>query len=567
MTSDFSILYIEDDSLTQKIIVNVLGKHFSRIFVASDGIEGIKLYYEKKPDIVLSDISMPNLNGIEMTEEIKRHNPKQKVALFTGYNDLGYLNKAINIGVDKYILKPLDTKQMFTALDDIIESLKNEEEEEEYKEKLEFVSQHDDLTGLLNRRQFFFLLDKLQHRSNRENSSVAILGIDLNKFKPINDTYGHEAGDLVLKKVAQNLLSATRKEDIVARFGGDEFGIAIGFLKEKNKVFRWLDRIGKSFSEPLLYVDDDGIEHSIETSCSIGITFHEPSDKLPDLEALMRQADRAMYVAKVLKKPYSFFDEKEESKFKIKIQKSKEIKQGIDKNEFMLYYQPIIEIKTQKIVAYESLIRWQHPREGFLTPDKFLPYILDNREIITYLGNWIIEQVFLQYEKWLKEGHNVVLSINISFNELASKDFVSMLKNLLKKYPKVKAKQIIFEVVENIALKDIGLDESALEELKVLGFKIALDNFGIGLSTLSSIKCFNIDSIKIDKSFVINMLENKEDYSIVDASIQLSKAFGHVVVAEGVESKAHLSALLSLGCDWAQGFAINRPMSADKIFE
>ena len=565
MTNKFSILYIEDDRLTQRIIVNVLGKRFSEIFIASDGIEGIKLYHEKSPDIVLSDISMPNLNGIEMIREIKRHNSKQKVALFTGYNDLEYLNKAIDIGVDKYILKPLNTKQMFNALDDIVQSLIKEAEQDKYQEKLEFVAQHDELTGLLNRRQFFFLLDKLRYRSDREKKIVAVLALDLNKFKPVNDTYGHEAGDLVLKKVANSLLKSARKEDIIARFGGDEFGVAIGFLEEKNQILKFLLRVEKNLLEPLLYVDD-GIEHSINISCSIGITFHTASDNFFELEALMRQADRAMYTAKTLKRPYACFDEEEESKFKIKVQKSKEIKQGIDKGEFMLYYQPIIDIRTEEIISYESLIRWQHPSEGVLTPDNFLPYILDDTEIITYLGKWILEQVFIQYEVWLEEGNDIALSINISFNELASKDFMSMLKSLLKKYSKVKTKQITFEVVENIAITDIELDESALNEIKELGFKIALDNFGTGLSTLSSIKRFNIDSIKIDKSFVMNMLQNKEDYSIVNASIQLAKAFEHVVVAEGVESKEHLVALLELGCDRAQGFGIARPMPANKVF-
>jgi EAL domain-containing protein (putative c-di-GMP-specific phosphodiesterase class I) len=212
------------------------------------------------------------------------------------------------------------------------------------------------------------------------------------------------------------------------------------------------------------------------------------------------------------------------------------------------------------------LIRWKHPIEGLLTPNNFLPYILDDTEIITYLGKWIVEQVFIQYETWLENGNDIALSINISFNELASKDFISMLKTLLKKYSKVKTKQITFEVVENIALTDIDLDESALDEIKELGFKIALDNFGTGLSTLSSLKCFNIDSIKIDKSFVIRMLKDEEDHSIVDASIQLAKAFGHVAIAEGVESKNHLVALLALGCDLAQGFGIARPMPANKVF-
>lgn len=565
MINDFSILYIEDDRLTQKIIVNVLGTHFSQIFVASDGAEGIKLYHEKQPDIILSDISMPNMNGIEMTEEIKKYNPQQKIALFTSYDDIEYLNKALNMGVDKYILKPFQAREMFSALDEMVESLKREKEENKYKKELEFVSQHDELTGLLNRRQFFSLWEKLRYRSDRENKVVALLAIDLNKFKSINDTYGHDAGDLVLQKVAENLLKSTRKEDLVARFGGDEFAVAIGFLDKNSQTLRFLERIAKNFKEPLVYVDE-GIEHRIDISCSIGITLHTSKDRLYDLEALMRQADRAMYTAKKLKKPYACFDEKEESKFKIKIQKSKEIKQGIEKGEFILYYQPIIEIESGEITALESLIRWQHPRDGVLTPNNFLPYILEDTEMITHLGEWVVEQVFIQSEVWLKEGHDTPISVNISFHELASNNFILMLKRLLEAYPLVKPTQIIFEIVENIALKDIGLDESSLDEVKALGFKIALDNFGTGLSTLSSIKRFNVDSIKIDKSFVMNMLTDKEDHSLVDASIQLAKAFGYVVIAEGVESKEHLPILLELGCHQAQGFGIARPMPGNEVY-
>jgi len=563
--NDFSILYIEDDKLTQNIISKVLETHFKTIFVANDGVHGIQLYHEKHPDIILSDISMPNMNGIEMTQKIKKYNPKQKIALFTGYNDIEYLNKAINVGVDKYILKPLDTQQMFHALGDIVAELEEEKRQKNYNRKLEYVAQHDELTNLFNRRQFFYLLEKLQYRSQREGKMTAILGLDLNKFKAINDTYGHEAGDKVLIRVAKILLDSTRKEDIVARFGGDEFAVAIGFLEEDSQILRFIERIQKGFEEPLCYVDDEEIEHTIDMACSIGITFHLPDSKERDFEALMRQADRAMYSAKEQKKSYAFFDALEESKFKTKVEKSKAIKNGIEKGEFMLYYQPVIDIKSGEIVSFEALIRWVHPRDGILTPNRFLPYILDNEEMITYLGKWVVASVFSQCEAWLKEDHEVLLSINISFNEFLSTDFVSMLQALLKRYPLVKPSQIIFEVVENVALQDVGLKQSILAEVKALGFKIALDNFGTGVTTLSSLKQFNIDSIKIDKSFVMSMLKNEENHSIVNASIQLAKAFGYVVIAEGVESKAHLPALLKLGCDRAQGFGIARPMPADEV--
>jgi len=318
MTNNFSILYIEDDRLTQRIIVSVLENYFDNIFVANDGVEGIELFHEKRPDIILSDISMPNLNGIEMIREIKEYNPKQKIVLFTGYNDLNYLNKAINIGVDKYILKPLETKEMLTALNEVIESLREEKREEEYKKKLEFIAQHDELTALYTRRHFFSLLKKLCHNAQRERKVVAILALDLNKFKPINDTYGHEAGDLVLKRVAEDLLASSKKEDIVARFGGDEFAIAIGLLKDKSKILKFLSRVEKRLTEPLLYKDGEGREHHIDIACSIGITFYTSSDELLDLEKLMREADLAMYRAKKLNKLYAFFRPNEKDGLKLK---------------------------------------------------------------------------------------------------------------------------------------------------------------------------------------------------------------------------------------------------------
>ena len=563
--NDFTILYVEDNTLTQNIVKSVLKRYFKEIFVASDGVEGIKLYQEKTPDIVLTDISMPRMNGLDMSREIKRYNPNQKIALFTGYNEIEYLKKAINMGIDKYILKPLESKQMFEALEDIVNSLKQEREQKSYKKNLEFASQHDELTGLANRGLFFNLLEKLIHRSGREDRAVALLAIDLNKFKPINDTYGHEAGDIVLQQVSENLLKSIRKGDIVARFGGDEFAVAIGFLKEHNHILNFLKRVEENFSAPVLYVDEDGIEHNIPISFSIGITFHFPESNPITPEALLRQADRAMYTAKESKKLYSFFDAEEESKFKIKAKKSREIIRAIDRGEFLLYYQPLIDIKSSEIVAFESLIRWNHPQSGLLTPDNFLPYILDNSEIICHLGRWIVDSVFSQYEKWLSHGYDFRLSINISSNEFESSNFVSMLKTLLKQYPSVRPERIVFEIVENIANKDINLDDSALEEVKKLGFRIALDNFGTGFSTLASIKRFRVDCIKIDKSFVMSMLKNEGDHSIVDASIQLAKAFGYLVIAEGVESRAHLPALLELGCDRAQGYGIARPMPSYEV--
>jgi len=444
--------------------------------------------------------------------------------------------------------------------------LEKEKEQAAYQKDLEFSSSHDVLTGLGNRKLFFTRLKPLIMHSHREGRAVAILSMDLNKFKPINDTYGHDAGDLVLKTVAKYLEKSLRKSDIVSRFGGDEFVIAVGFLNEYNHILKFLERLEKSFLEPVIYRDDDGVNHTIPISFSMGITFSATFDSTLSADTFLRQADKAMYKAKELNVPYTFFNPNEESEFKIKAKKSQEIKDAIERGEFLLYYQPIIDIESSKVVAFESFLRWKHPTKGFLRTDKFLPYILDELELGTYVTTWVIENVFEQYGKWLLEDKEVALTINLSLKEFHAEEFIYTVNRLLQKYPTVNPNKIFFEINEETIIKDLSLERSTLKMLQELGFKITLDGFGTGLSTLLYMKQFNIDRIKIDKSFVTNMFENKENYFIVDASIKLANVFGYKVIAMGVESINVLPNLLELGCNEAQGYGIARPMPVSEVF-
>ncbi len=532
--------------------------------IANNGEEGFELYKKRKPDIVLADISMPKIDGLEMCKKIREINPNQRIVLFTSYNEVDYLSEAINMKIDRYIMKPLNTKQMFNTLDEIVIELKKEKENEAYKKDLEFASNHDLLTGLANRKLFFSRLEQMVSDSLREKKTIAILSMDLNRFKPINDTYGHDVGDIILKKVAQYLKKSLRKSDIISRFGGDEFVMAVGFLKDHNHILKFLKRLERNFLEPIVYRDDDGIKHKLDISFSMGITFCNDCAN-SSFDILLREADKAMYRAKELKIPYVFFDPNEESKFKVKARKSEEIKDAIRRGEFLLYYQPIIDIRTQKVVSFESLLRWHHPKKGLLTPDKFLPYIWDNLETRSSLSKWVIESVFSQYERWIEEGRAVSLNINVSSVEFHSERFLSIVKHLLKEYPKVLTSDIIFEIDEATAIKDTKVKKSTIKELKEMGFKIALDDFGTGNSTLTHLQTFNIDTIKIDKSFVIDMLKDKESHTMVDASIKLAKVFNYKVVAIGVEHKEQLPDLQKLGCDQAQGYGIARPMPSNEV--
>ncbi len=508
---------------------------------------------------------MPKMDGLEMCKEIKRENQNQRIILFTSYNEVEHLSEAININVDKYIMKPLNSRQLFDTLDEVLDDLKRERKEEAYKQDLEFASNHDLLTGLANRKLFFTKLQPLVKESIREKKAVAILSMDLNKFKPINDTYGHDAGDLILKKVAQYLQKSLRKSDIISRFGGDEFVIAVGFLKENDHILKFLGRLERNFSEPVVYQDDDGAKHYLDISFSMGITFSSPTVADPSFDKLLREADKAMYRAKELGVPYAFYDPNEESKFKIKAKKSQELKDAIDRGEFLLYYQPIINLQNREIVAFEALLRWRHPQKSILTPDKFLPYIWNDLEIGLYLARWVIEQVFIEQNKLSEKNRDILIGVNISFLEFNAKEFIPMVKEIMDRYPMVSPSKICFEIDEETAIQDIELGRSRIKTVKELGFKVALDDFGIGSSTLAHLQKFDIDTIKIDKSFVIDMLTNGKNHSIVDASIKLAKAFNYKVVAIGVESKEHLPDLLRLGCDEAQGYGIEKPSSKLKF--
>jgi len=562
----FSLLYVEDDSLTQKIFTSIFSKYFKTIYIANNGVEGLMLYKSKEPDIVLADISMPQMNGIEMCQKIKAIKPQQHIILFSGYSDVNYFSKAIDLKIDKFIEKPLVYKDVLKVFEEVASELEKERAEVAYQRELEFSSSHDILTGLGNRKFFFTRLKPLLIHSHKEGKVVAILSMDLNKFKPINDTYGHDAGDLVLQKVALYLEKSLRKSDVISRFGGDEFVIAVGFLNEPNYILKFLERLEKNFLEPVLYRDDDGVSHNINISFSMGITFSVPADSTLSADTFLRQADKAMYRAKELSIPYTFFNPNEESEVQIKSRKAQEIKNAIERGEFLLYYQPIIDIESSKVVAFESFLRWKHPTKGFLRTDKFLPYILDELEMEIYITTWVIENVFEQYEKWLLSNEEIALSINLSLKEFHSEEFIYTVNRLLQKYSKVNPKNIFFEIDEETIIKDMTLERSTLKMLKELGFQITLDGFGTGLSTLLYMKQFNIDRIKIDKSFVTDMFENKENYFIVDASIKLANVFGYKVIAMGIESVDGLPNLLKLGCNEAQGYGIARPMPVSEVF-
>ena len=428
------------------------------------------------------------------------------------------------------------------------------------EDKLERMAHYDLLTDLPNR---ILLADRLSQAillCQRRKQSVAVAYLDLDGFKTVNDTYGHNMGDKLLVVLSQRIKEALGEGDTLARVGGDEF-IAIMVdlekIKDNNLV---LEQLLKAAADPVILGDT-----VLQVTASIGVTLY-PQDGA-DTDQLIRHADQAMYMAKQAgKNRYHLFDPILDRELKFQQESINHIRSALDRNEFVLHYQPKVNMNTGDVIGVEALIRWQHPERGLVPPLEFLP-VIEGHVISLELGEWVIDTALAQISQWQSKGKNLSISVNISAYQLQQVNFAARLEALLAVHPEVNPNSLELEVLETSALSDIDqvLDTmNACHELEV-GF--ALDDFGTGYSSLTYLRRLPAYLIKIDQSFVRNMLEDANDLAIVEGVIGLAKAFQREVIAEGVETIAHGVALWQLGCELAQGYGIARPMPAGDIPE
>jgi diguanylate cyclase (GGDEF)-like protein/PAS domain S-box-containing protein len=430
-------------------------------------------------------------------------------------------------------------------------------ERKQHTEHMEQIAQHDSLTGLPNRLLLSDRLHQAIARSKREGTRVAVCYIDLDGFKDINDRLGHQAGDQVLVDVATRLTSSVRGGDTVARLGGDEFVILLSGLATDEECRQALDRLLQACSAP--YAVDD-IEQS-GVSASIGVTMF-PSDHV-DPDTLLRHADHAMYAAKQAgKNRYQMFDTRLEKRIEARHATLRQLAEALKARQFELHFQPKVDCRRGVVVGAEALIRWNHPTLGLLSPAEFVPLIEDT-DLSYDVGDWVIREALGQIARWQQDGLDIVVSVNAFIRQLLHPDFVGKLEADLAKFPTVRPNQLLVEIVETAALKELESLRLVIEECSGLGVEFSLDDFGTGYSTLTHLRYLPATEIKIDQSFVGQMLARQEDLAIVEAVLGLGRAFGRSVVAEGAETPAHIASLLALGCDVMQGYALARPMAAE----
>jgi len=425
--------------------------------------------------------------------------------------------------------------------------------------RLEVLTYYDPLTQLPNRS---LMMDRLKQgigQAKRSNLLLAVCFLDIDGFKVINDRYGHQIGDKLLLKVSKRLSSLTRAAiDTVSRISGDEFVILLSSLLSTEELDLAITRIFNGITKPLAVE-----QFELHISASIGVTVYPLDDS--DADTLLRHANYAMYEAKRSgRNQFQLFDTLLDEQIHAHNAQLVRITQALENNEFVLYYQPKVNLHSGEVVGMEALIRWQHPEKGLLLPSAFLP-IVEPSHLIIDIGYWTIDRALAQINEWMAAGLSLEVSVNITGKQIQDPNFIEALEEQLANYPEIPSTFLELEILESSALEVLKCSEIVIEACKRLGISFALDDFGTAYSSLSYLRQLRVDTLKIDQTFVRNILDDKEDQAIIEGVIQLAKVFKRKVIAEGVETQQHAEKLMEMGCELAQGYGIARPMPAEEV--
>ncbi len=607
---DFRILVIDDNSSIQDDFRKILTKvqsdseldklslnlfsikqpennlalpHFE-ITTASQGQEGVALIKksleEKKPfSLAFVDIRMPpGWDGIETIKYIWELDQDIQIVICTAYSDYSWEETVEHLGKKDNLLilkKPFDhiavrqlacalttkwqlfreTKQYTSMLEKEVEN--TTETLEQTLGKLKFQATHDALTRLPNRLMLLENIRNIIKKSDESHTIFALIFLDLDRFKLVNDSLGHAVGDDLLKLTSDRLHNILRKDDILARLGGDEFVIVLADINNEEAVINKARTILKVFQEPFHIAN-----RKVNVTSSMGISFY-PKDGT-SIDILMRNADSAMYHAKELGSNNFQFYEKEMNAHTLeKLEQEVQLREAIVNQEFFLVYQPQFDFLEDKIVAVEALLRWNHPTRGVLTPIDFLP-LVEETGLIVPIGEWVLRTACLQNVAWQKQGYSPIrVTVNVTTQQFKQQNLVNLIKNVLEETG-LESKYLELELTENVIISSTEIMDT-ITKLKKLGIFIAIDDFGTGYSSLGYLKKIPLDRLKIDSSFIEEIHNKGDDNVIIRAVIALAKSLNLEVLAEGVENKNQLDFLKEYKCGEIQGYFFSKPLTVDEL--
>ncbi len=506
-------------------------------------------------DIIFCDFTMPRFSAFDALALLHHTGLDIPFIIVSGTIGEDRAVTAMKAGAHDYILKG-NLKRLIPATERELREAIVREEHRRADETIHRLAYIDPITDLPNRARFLELINEAMGQAQSEMRSVALLLMDLDRFKDVNDTLGHDRGDILLKQVGMRLKSVLFEPDIIARIGGDEFGILLPQMPSPDYIQKVIKDLLDTLSPPFII---DRIPISVEAS--IGVATIPEHAQSPHM--LLQKADIAMYHAKELACNYAIYDSNYKLQTHEQLGLMAELREAIEQEQLLLHFQPKLEIKTGRIVGVEALVRWIHPRLGMLYPDQFI-LAAEHTGLIAPLTRWVLIEALTYSEKLRKQGVHLKVSVNLSARSLHDARLLHMINESLM-ITGASPAQLMLEVTESAIVLDPNRAEETLLALSYLGFSLSIDDFGTGYTSLASIKRLPINEIKIDKSFITNMLIDNKEALIVHSVIDLGHNLGLKVVAEGIESQELLETLTTLGCDEIQGYFVCEPKAADDL--
>ena len=547
------ILVVDDDPAIRLVIRHAMQQNGYQVIEASNGLEAVQYSIRQIPDLILMDAVMPEMDGFRATEEIRKIEAcdDTPILMATSLDDDDSISRAFSVGACDYITKPFNWSVLKHRVRRMLQAANAQR-------RIQHLAYHDALTGLPNRMLFMDRIDQAISRAQREKGQFALLFIDIDHFKVINDSMGHDAGDQLLNLISIRLREILRKSDTVARLGGDEFTVIIEYLQHPDDVIQITKNILSALDLP---AEVNGKE--VYVGGSIGIAMY-PQDG-ENFGVLLKNADTAMYKAKDLgRNTFQFYASEMSHKAMQRLELENQIRTALKEDQFEVYYQPKVNLQNNKCIGVEALVRWNHPQRGLISPDDFVP-LAEEIGLITQLDEWVMKAACLQFMQWKQQGYTLQnLSVNISSRHFKEGNLIEYCTTLLE-MTGIAPECLEIELTESALVDNYSNAKYILDKLHTMGLRIALDDFGTGYASMAYLKEFPFDTVKIDRSFIRDIPQDHEDAAIVTAMIQLSQALKLNIVAEGIETDQQRLFLYENACGYGQGYLWSRPVSAAEL--
>ncbi len=545
------VVLADDDPSIRLMIRHVLESEEFDIVEAADGIEAIKAVEKHHPALVLLDAVMPGIDGFTTCKQLKdKGHTDIPVMMITGLDDDASVERAYDVGAIDFITKPIKWAVLKHRVKSVVATVVAER-------KVELLAYRDTLTNLPNRLLF---ADRLEHsidRSARHRESLALLLVDMDDFKLVNDSFGHDAGDKLIKAVGDMLSRSLRRADTVARLGGDEFAVIVEGIDGVDDAISIADNLSTILEHNVRLDDQETF-----TGASIGIAIY-PEDG-DDARTLLKNADTALFRAKEKGRHcFQFYKPEMSVNAMERLELENSMRKALDEDQFIVYYQPTIDIHKNEIVSVEALLRWEHPDKGIIKPIDFVP-LAEDCGLIVPIGETLIRSAAKQLKAWRDEGldeQNV--SINIAPRQFRDMDILALFKEVMHEND-LQAENFTIEITEGALIENVGEVEAVLNALSGMGMTIALDDFGTGFASLAYLKDFPVDIVKIDRLFIEGIPDNREDTAIVEAIAGLTRGLRLRLLAEGIENERQLKMLKGLGCQLATGYYWSKALPAEQ---